>query len=107
MIFAGQLKDYITLQYPAKARDDRGGITETWATVASIWASVEPLAGREYFAAGREISECSTKVRIRYRENVRAAWRATLGNKTWEILSVIDPGNEHKELILMCKEIII
>lgn len=104
---AGRLRQRVTLQEPVTARNGYGEVITTWATVATMWAQVEPLSGREYFDAEHLQSEITHRVRLRA---VRRGWTATpamrvlYGGRDLRIVSVIDWRERHVELHLMCKE---
>ena len=102
---AGRLRNRVTLQEKEVTKDAYGAEVITWADVATVWAAVEPLAGRE-FMEGRSLdAELSTRIRIRYREGVRPTYRATWGDHVYDIQSVIDVNGRHRELLLMCREL--
>ena len=71
----GQLNQRITLQAPGATVDALGQRVETWANVADVWAQVQPLKGREFFAAGAMQSEATVRVRMRWRDGVTGAMR--------------------------------
>ena len=42
---AGRLRHRVTLEYPLKSQDESGEvIVDTWRELATVWASVEPIA---------------------------------------------------------------
>jgi len=102
----GELRNRITLQEYTISKDSFGAETETWSDVAQVWASIEPLSGREYFAAQQINAQISTKVTIRYRAGIKPTMRVLFGNRVYGILSVINTGEKNRELILMCKEVL-
>lgn len=65
MMRAGDLRHRVEIQEPSDSRDAHGGITRTWNTVATRWARIEPLSGRELFQAQQV--EARTRVRITMR----------------------------------------
>lgn len=81
-----------------------GDPAETLVPVATVWAAVEPLRGREYFAAGRESADVTTRIRIRYRKDVDRTMIVTCDGVDFEIGHIIDPEFRHQEMQLMCKE---
>lgn len=87
-------------------RDAYGGEVKNWQPVATVWAAVEPLSGREFFAASQVNAEVTGRIRIRYMAGVRPTMRAVLGERVFEILAVIDPQERHEELQLMVKEVL-
>lgn len=64
--------------------------------------SIEPLRGRELFAAQEHFAEVTTRIRIRYRDDVTAEMRVVHGGVDYAIGAVIDPELRHRELELMC-----
>ncbi|MBW7475947.1 phage head closure protein [Paenibacillus oenotherae] len=72
--------------------------------VCNIWAAIEPLQGREYFAAMQVNAEVTTRIRIRYREGVDRTMFVKHKGLEFEILYTINPKFENKEIQLMCKE---
>lgn len=77
---------------------------DTYVPIMAIWAAIEPLRGREYFAAMTEHAEVTTRIRIRYRRDVDRTMRVKYGETEFEILHIIHPEFGRKELQLMCKE---
>jgi len=84
--------------------DDYGEPMDDYVPVATVWAAVEPLRGREYFAAMSEHAEVTTRIRIRYREDIDRTMRVVYANTEFEILHIIHPEFGRRELQLMCKE---
>lgn len=80
-----------------------GAVTEGWVTVASTWAAVEPLNGREFFAASTALSEVTTRIRLRYRPGFSVTDRVTHEGTQYDITSIINPRSSDRELVLMCK----
>lgn len=101
----GKLRHRITLQEYTSSRDSFGAEVETWSDTATVWASIEPLSGREYFAAQQVNAEISTKITLRYRSSVKPTMRVLYEGRVYEILSVINAGERNRELILICKEV--
>ena len=100
----GRLDQRITIQRLETTRDDFGGVIEGWALVASTWAAVEPLQGREFIAAMAVQAESTIKVRVRYLSGVDASCRVVLDDgRVLGIVAVIDERNQHRYLQLMCK----
>lgn len=103
---AGKLDKRITLQSAAESRDAHGQPIETWSDVATVWAAVEPLRGREFFAARQFSAETTHKVTMRNRTGVSPKWRVLLGVRTFRIESVINPLERSESLELMCAEVL-
>ena len=111
MIAAGQLRHRVTIQQLAAGSPQQKASGEpdvTWTDVLSCWASVEPLRGRELFAAQEHHSEITTRILLRggstTREGITAAMRVSFGGKLYNILAVLNKQERGIEIELLCGE---
>ncbi len=86
------------------ATDEFGAPNTSWEELDTVWAAVEPISGREFWAQQQVQSEITVKIRIRYRDDVAVGMKAEYNNKTYMIKNIIDYQEGHKELLLMCTE---
>ncbi|MDA8212164.1 MAG: phage head closure protein [Clostridia bacterium] len=103
---AGELRHRVKIQQKSVTRDSFGAESVTWSDVATVWAVVEPLRGREFFGAQQVNAEVTTRIRIRYRSGVVPTMRALYGSRVYDIQSVINLDERNRELQLMCKEVV-
>lgn len=101
----GSLKYRIVLQKKMITEDALKQQTEVWTDFAYVWARIEPLSGREYFAAQQINSEISVRVTIRYLPGITTGTRVVFGGRIFDVLSVVNPEERNISLILMCKEV--
>lgn len=101
---AGKLRHKVTLQSKSETRDDTGQVFRDWSDTATIYASVEPLSGRELVNAQAIESETTYRITIRHLAGVTTEQRIKFGSRYFEILSVINPEERNIMLQLMCKE---
>lgn len=101
---AGRLRHRVKLQRYDRVSDGMGGYEEQWVDVATVWASVEPLQGRERFEAQQVQATTSHRVRMRYRSDVKPEMRVLFGSRILHIQAVVDPQERHRELQLLCEE---
>lgn len=102
----GKLRHRITLQKQVNTVNDYGGAVTTWKNVATVWADVRPLSGREYFSAQQVQSEVTTQIWLRYLDGIMPTMRVKFGKRTLEIVSVLNMQERNVSLQLMCKEVI-
>jgi head-tail adaptor len=70
MIDPGRLKTRLLIQAPVEVDDGQGGVLRSYATLATVWAAVTPLAARAASAGVEADTEGATvKVRIILRGN--------------------------------------
>lgn len=102
---AGKLRHRLSVQKPVETRNAYGEPVPSWETFATVWGSVEPLRGREMWAAKEKEARIDVRIRTRYLSDVTAKMRIIHGSHTYEIVSIIDIEMAHKELQLMCYEV--
>ena len=100
---AGQLDQRVTIERLVEGEDKYGDPYSRWEPLATVWAAVEPLVGREFMASLQAQSEVSTRIRLRYRPGITAADRVKHEGRVYGIESVIDVRAGHRELVLMCR----
>jgi SPP1 family predicted phage head-tail adaptor len=101
---SGKLDKRITLQANIPTKSDNGEFVDTWVDQSTVWAAIEPLSGRAYFAAQQANSDVTGTVRIRYRADVKPSWRIKYGNRYFSIASLVNSKEERAELRIMYKE---
>lgn len=100
----GKLRHRITLQKQINSVNNYGATVTTWRNVATVWADVRPLSGREYFSAQQVQSEVTTQIWIRYRQGIDPTMRIKFGKRLFAIVSVINAQERNITLQLLCKE---
>lgn len=101
-VAAGRLEQRVTLQQRVAGVNALGQASTSWANMVEVWAAVEPLRGREFFAAGQTQSEVTTRITIRYRQGVTSAMRVVWRGQPYDIREVIEPNGQRQTLELMC-----
>ncbi|MBI9042922.1 MAG: phage head closure protein [Anaerolineaceae bacterium] len=102
---AGMLRHRITIKYKEATQDATYNEEQvSWTTLVTVWASVEPLQGREFLDAKQVQAEVSTRIRMRYLGTVRPTMRVYFGSRVFEVLAVIDVRTRYREMQLMCVE---
>lgn len=103
---SGDLNRRIRIEQESKTQDAVGGVSRTWSTVATVWASIEPLNGREYFEAKTTNQEITTRFRIRYRTGLDESMRIVdpETNLIYDIDSIIHFRHGNRELVIMAMQ---
>jgi SPP1 family predicted phage head-tail adaptor len=100
----GKLRHRITIEQVAEAQNPDGSILETWSTYANAQASIDPVSGREYFAAQTTQADVTHRISLRYLAGITPKMRVKYGSRIFDILSVININERNRELQLMCRE---
>ena len=97
----------VTVQQPSTERDPLGQSIDDPVAVCTVWASVEHLRGRQFYAAQQSQSEVTTEIGVRYLKgittNIRPHMRVVAGDDTYEIVAVIP--KRPREILLLCKAV--
>jgi SPP1 family predicted phage head-tail adaptor len=108
-IAAGQLKHRVRIQQPRAARDPLGAPIQSWIDVATVWADIQPLTGREAVIASRIASEIGHQITVRYQPvfddpKQVASMRALYGDRVFAIHAALNDDEEDVAMVLLVSE---
>tara|TARA_R110002095_G_scaffold109849_1_gene96207 strand:+ start:1332 stop:1652 length:321 start_codon:yes stop_codon:yes gene_type:complete len=102
---AGKLRHRITFREINSTRDTTSGdMVDTPVDLATVWASVTQMSGRELVNAQQVKPDATYKVIIRYLAGVTTDDFFTFNGRTFQILDVNNIDERNITLELMCKE---
>lgn len=98
------MRKRIELQAPVDTIDAYGQASRSWATYATVFASVVPASGQENtIAEATQIQQTHTII-IRYRDDVAAMHRALLGSRHFNFQFVRNLGERNRWLEITATE---
>lgn len=97
----GELTERVTLQSRTVTKDAYGQDVITWTDIATVWARVRALRGREFFAAAAVQQEQSIKAVIRQRTDVDATCRLVWQGRPHDITGAIPLGRQWTEIVAL------
>lgn len=104
---AGQLRDRVSIEYPARVRDSSGGFSSSWAPLLPrlVGAKIEHKGGakRVATAAGGEISVARTEITMRYIAGVTDQMRIVARGTAYRIQHINNVDNRNRWLVLTCE----
>lgn len=98
------MRHRLELQKRTATQSGSGAETNEWETIDTVWAAIEPLAGRELIAAQTRQAETTGKIRIRFRPDVSPAMRGKFGDKIYNFLTAIDMNERNREIWIFTSE---
>ncbi len=101
----GKLRHRILILQKQTGTDPDGYPTEEWVPVVTVWAAVEPIAGREYFTAAAINAQHQVRFTMRYRADVTPDMRLQYNGQDYEIKAVLDLGGRRTWLQVMAEVI--
>ncbi|PRC93084.1 phage head closure protein [Solimicrobium silvestre] len=99
---SGQLNRRITIQAASTKQDALGQPIDGWSEVATVWAGITDINGREFIAAAAVQNTVQTKIIIRYRAGITPAMRVLHKDSIYNIEAVL--GQDNVWLNLMCSK---
>lgn len=102
----GKLRHRITFQYLSDNRNQYGEPTGEWLDFKTVWASINPISGREFFQADTDNSEITHRVFMRYCVGIKRSMRIKFNQRIFGIESIINYEEKNLYLQLMCKELV-
>lgn len=102
----GKMNRRITLRTMTRTPDGMGGYTETPTDAGPYWAHVEPLEGREQIEAMQTGMQRPHRFEMRYQSGMTGATLVIYDSRTFDVKSVVDPGERHEQLVITADEVI-
>lgn len=106
---AGNLNRRIKIQRPSTIKDSVGAPSRTWLDVATVWADIQPLSGREAVIASRISAQVTHQITVRYQSlfdnpqqvvQMRVLYKARIFN----IHSALNEDEKRVQIILLASE---
>lgn len=97
---SGKLRHRVSLLIPTYTQNQNTGeMTASWSDSTKLWASIEPLSGREFIAAQTAQSKVNARIKIRYRSDISYTMRIMDGAAVYNIEAVLPDKESGKEYL--------
>lgn len=103
-ISAGKLRHQIEIQDNTQGSDSAGGLPDSWATVATVWAKIDRVSETEKLNAGMLQNVITHKITIRKYDGLTVSHRILFGSRIFEIVSIEDAMERGYRQIIQCLE---
>jgi SPP1 family predicted phage head-tail adaptor len=105
---AGELIHRIEVQAIGTTRGAAGEVVDTWSTETNgtVWASIKPGSGREFFNAKQINAELTHIIKMRYHAGLSPAKRILYGTRVFNIQEVRNTDEHNTEMIVYAKEMV-
>jgi SPP1 family predicted phage head-tail adaptor len=102
-VAAGRLRHRVRIDQQVVHANSFGEQDVAWEAVATVWAAIEPVSGRELLLADQVQSKVNTRIIIRARSSILASMRAVHGSTVYNIEAIIgDPDSGQEWMTLQC-----
>jgi SPP1 family predicted phage head-tail adaptor len=100
VVRAGLLDRRVTLERRVEVVDPSGEVVVSWVPLATVWARVEPLGGRENFGAQQFVATGDLRFTVRWRADVTPLHRVVYAGVPYDVVSVAEEGRREALLIV-------
>lgn len=99
------MRRVVSIRTTTRTDDGGGGYTETSTDLDGIPARVEPLQGDEQLRAMQTGMVAPHRFTMRYRADLLGATTLVYDSRPFDIKSIIDPEEKHREIIVLADEV--
>lgn len=100
----GAMRHRLVLEAPVETADLAGGVSRSWAAMATLWAAIEPEEEVAGLNGDAPTGFARHRVTIRWRPGITAGHRLTRGARIFAIRSAVDPDERRSRLVLRVEE---
>ena len=106
----GDLRHLISLQNSTNTSDGAGGFTQSYSTIADVFASINPKKGTETFSDGAQGMQVENPVTheifIRYRDDITInnTTKIVFGTREFNIRSILNLEEKNRLLKIEAEE---
>ena len=104
MIDPGELNRRLVLEAPAEAPDGAGGVTRSYATVTTLWASVRPVSARGDVVAAATGATVTHRIVVRAGPDLTTRHRLREGTRIFRIVALRDRDGTGRFVELAAEE---
>lgn len=109
-VFAGPLQRRLTIESKDTTQRNSDGqvIPGKWFPVATVWAEIRPMSGREQFNASQQKAIVSHIITIRHPRStftVKPDMRGTHGGRVFNFVSVLNIDEQDRRLVIQALEV--
>ena len=101
---AGRLRHRIIIQSRELVENEINEMVEEWGEGFTVWASVEPVRGNQYYAAKQLDSKVDGVIIMRYRDGIEPTMRILYDDRILNIISILTVKERKRELHIMYAE---
>lgn len=99
----GKMRHPVTIRALQLVQDPvTGEMVEGWADLATVWASIDGVSGREFMAASAEQALTTHRITMHYRDDLTADMRLYSAPTEYQVKAIL-PNNDRSLVTVMCE----
>lgn len=100
-----RLNSKITIKQTSQAKNAYHEMIDTWSTLATVWAYVQPLSGSEALEADKINAKSVVKFTIRARNDLGSEMHIVYSGRTYAI-DYLPPYDPRREMEIIAHEVV-
>lgn len=100
----GAYRQRLYVQQENPVADTGGGNVMAWVTINTVWASIEPISGKEQLQAGKLTGSTMYRLRMRYDSAITPAMRFMFGSRIFNIRSILNVDERNRTMEIIAEE---
>lgn len=100
----GKLNRRLVLEAPVESADGAGGVTRTFAAVATLWVSVTPVSAARQIEAERLGARVTHRLHLRFSNDITIHHRFRDGGRVYRIVALRDRDGRKRFLDIEAEE---
>lgn len=101
----GNLRHGLIIEAPLRMADDGASAATSWSFVATVWAAIRAVSGREIVDADGVSARLSHQITIRWRSDLTTAMRFHDGSRIFLIHGLRDVDDTRRRLTCLVEEL--
>jgi SPP1 family predicted phage head-tail adaptor len=104
MTAPGDLRHRLVLEAPVETPDGAGGVTRSFAAVATLWAAVTPVAARGTVDAASLATDVTHRIVVRAGTDITTRHRLRQGARIFRIVALRDADGRGRYVEIDARE---
>jgi SPP1 family predicted phage head-tail adaptor len=100
----GLLNRRLVLEAPVESADGAGGVTRSFAEMATLWVSVTPVSAAWQIEAARLGAKVTHRLHLRFSDDITTRHRFRDGTRIYRIVSIRDRDGRKRFLEIEAEE---
>jgi|TARA_Y100000114_G_C11730800_1_gene313451 SPP1 family predicted phage head-tail adaptor len=100
----GNMRHRINLKRATNTTDTGGGMTQSFSTLKTLFASVKPISGKELYRHGKLEESVTHEIMIRYRSDINTSDKILFDSREFNIRHIRNLDERKRYMLLICTE---
>ena len=106
LIESGELRQRVTIQVNTPTQDAFGQPIDSWSTVTSRWAKIEPNIGSPFVQSDQLRNVSTHRITMRFFEGLSPRHRILYGSRVFNVTGLISSEERQIDTVVLATEVL-